>query len=219
MIKKDTLVINKYSYDSLGNMISDESKYTYVKFGYNKNNQLVSIDRYIDEGNLSSNYEVAKAYAKRQKWVNPQNTKSNYTWTFDYDNDGRMIRSNINGYGYIDYEYDKYNRIDKEVYYDINKIKTAVYIDKYDNHNNLIHRTEYRVIDLQHDSIVNEIIFEFDKKRNPFKGFNRLNTPGEGTNSNNIVTKKTNDYVLKYSYIYNNLGFPIKKDDLEYVYE
>jgi hypothetical protein len=217
MAKKDSLILNKYSYDSAGNMITDESKYYYIQYNYNKKNQLISIYDYRDEGDLSSNIQVVEAYEKRTTWVNPQNKRTHYTTTYEYDEKGQMSKSN-NDYGYLTYEYDDHNRINKETYFDIFGKRSAIYINSYDKNNNLINRKEYRVIAAEKNSLVHETKFEFDNKNNPFKGSKNSLIPGIDTNPNNIV-KYNWISVIEISYVYNEFGYPIKKDDIEFVYK
>jgi hypothetical protein len=217
IVKRETAILNKYSYDSVGNLITDESKYAYIKYNYNIKNQLISIYQYVDEGNLSSDIKVVEAFSKRLIWVNPQNTKTHYTTTFEYNEKGQMVKS-INDYGYLLYEYDSNNKIVKEIYYDMEGKKYSYYVDKYDNNGNLICKQEYLFLDKDKDSLVNERKFEFDNKNNPFKGINKSMIPGIDTNKNNIVMT-SGKYTFETSYVYNDFGFPIKKDNVEYMYE
>jgi hypothetical protein len=74
--------------------------------------------------------------------------------------------------------------------------------------------------------LMSRTLSEFDNMHNPFIVFTAEGIPGINTNENNIVrqtilyyysgTEESNINV--YDYDYNELGYPIRSNTLEYVY-
>src|SRR4030042_356688 len=73
---------------------------------------------------------------------------------------------------------------------------------------------------------IKNFYYENDDKNNPFKIFAVEGTPGSNTNKNNITKQTTinyyaeeeQSYTVEYSYEYNDLGYPVKANSLEYIY-
>ena len=217
------------------NLIDEEkSKFFYTKHNYNRNNQLVSSDFYVDPSIYSSSSSVLDAAMKRTEWVNPDNTAKECSNNYEYNRNGQLIKRTIlrlgtNYESYATFEYNSSGQISKETWYYENKEQG--YRDyAYDLAGNLISEKRYDL-----NSTTGEYepstttTYEFDKKHNPYRSFNRL-LPGLYTNQNNIV-KETYEILFEVdasiqkiqitenTYEYNDRGYPIKKNgDIEFVY-
>jgi len=105
------------------------------------------------------------------------------------------------------------------------------YIDYiYDESGNLINETKYRVLSTGITELLTTTEYEYDNMHNPFLAFKRLMSPSKYTNANNIVKEIYTIHfevdgitgkvqITENSYEYNDEGYPIKKNEAEYVYK
>lgn len=234
MVKYGSELWYVYTWNN-NNLIDEEkSRFFYTKHNYNRNNQLVSSDFYVDPAIYSSSSYVLDAAMKRTEWVNPDNTAKENSNTFEYNRNGQLIkrtilRLNTNYQSYATFEYNSSGQICKETWYYENKEQG--YRDYvYDSAGNLISEKRYDL-----DSVTGKYkpstttIYEFDNSHNPYRSFNRQ-LPGLYTNQNNIV-KETYEIhfevdasikkiqITETTYEYNSSGYPVKKDGIiEFVY-
>ena len=83
-------VYSEYTYNSVGLVLEEKSKYHYSKHNYNAMNRLIQSDHYWDESIVSSSSYVLEEAEKREEWVNPTNTEKDTYSTFKYNGDGRL---------------------------------------------------------------------------------------------------------------------------------
>jgi hypothetical protein len=224
----------EYSYNSLNLLETERSKFYYIGYTYNYENQLTMTEVYYDDNLLSSSWEIAEAANNRTEWVTPENTQRTSYKTYSYDKDGKLVSvSNYRQNGYLEYSELSYNgsgKVSRRSYFLENKI--SAYFDfLYDEKGNLIKASRFWVPVSGEDVLSYIYEYEYDTYSNPFKAFKRLIVPGLNgiyTNENNIV-KETYTIVGEYqslikriteiSYEYNDSGYPVKKgQSIEYEY-
>jgi len=215
-------------------LISEEkSKFFYTRHHYNNRNQLVSSDFYVDPGIYSSDSHIAQESMNRTEWVNADNTAREMFKTYEYNQDGQLIkysinRINTNYKSYSTFEYNAKGQISKETWYSDGKANGNT-IYTYNNAGNLILKTKNDILADGTIQLSTTTNYEFDDKKNPYLQF-KMQIPGIYTNQNNI-TKET--YTLWFevdafidkiqitetTYDYNNSGYPVKKDGIvEFTY-
>jgi hypothetical protein len=223
----------EYAYTGMNLLSEEKSKFHYEKHNYNNKNQVTTSDFYFDISMASSSSAVIETAMQRTEWVNPGNTSKSLTQTFDYNDQGQVIRKNYlrtsdpnPDYSEFTYENDKIIRITG--YY---KNAVSGYRDfSYDNKGNVIKQMQYTVSDEGISQLAATTDYEYDSKFNPFRAFGRLLQPGIYTNLNNIV-KETytlnspvqsiveNVQVTNNTYEYNLIGYPVRVNgSTEYVY-
>jgi hypothetical protein len=225
----------EYSYNAARLIKSEITKYQFTLFNYNSNNQLISTDYYWDVGILNKSLLVLDTVLNRIELANPLKTVKSGSITFDYDNNGRLIKSTfIHESGspseYSVFTYNQDNRISRQTLYWANNI--SGFIDySYDAQGNVIKEILYHVPATGSAVLSSATEYEYDDKPNPFKWMNRLMTPGVYTNQNNITKetctiysgadqKTTNVQITQNVYEYNSYGFPDKKNGtIKYLYE
>ena len=219
---------------TVSNLISEEkSKLHYTKHKYNDNNQLISSEYYYDPGMFSSCSTIALASMNRKEWVNADNTEVSLTRTYEYENDGALIRVRYIRPASDNKEYTEFifenGLISRQSMYWQDKL--SHYVDySYDARGNLLKAEKYQVLPTGEAKWLTINEYEYDDMRNPFQTFSRLITPGKYTSPNNII-KETytgnwevdpgmqNVSVTEYRYEYNDMGYPIKVNgDTEYIY-
>jgi hypothetical protein len=182
----------------------------------------------------SSSSHVIEAAMNRTEWVNPENTPKSITHLFDYKSNGQLERksyiSTAEIYSdYVEFVYENDRIIRLTGYYKDAISGYTNYI--YDNLGNIIKEMRYFVSPGGITELTTTTEYEYDRMHNPYQSFKRLITPGTYTNPNNIV-KET--YTLNFdvdrsiekvqvtenSYKYNEMGYPVEKNDLvKYLYK
>jgi hypothetical protein len=210
----DNDLFAEYTYTA-GNKISEEkTKYLYIKYNYNENNQLISTLTCEDPSLVSSNAAIADAGRKKKEWVNPSNSVNNRKKTFQYDSKGILVKT-VEDWGYSGFQYDHKNRICKQLIF--NDGKLVRFVDySYDRIGNLVKMTHYETDATGQQLIATTHEYEFDHKINIFRSFGLFMMPGKYTNPNNIVREVYTLYLTgkmqqetKTSYEYNESGYPV----------
>ncbi len=215
-------------------LISDEkSKFFYTRHNYNNQNQLVSSDFYVDPGIYSSDSHIAQATMNRTEWVNADNTAKEMFRTYEYNQNGQLIkysinRINTNYKSYSSFEYNAKGQISKETWYSDGKA-TGNTIYTYIDAGNLILKTRNDILADGTFKLSTTTNYEFDDKKNPYLLF-KMQIPGIYTNQNNIIKEtytlwfEVDAYIDKIqitetTYEYNDSGYPVMKDGtVEFVY-
>jgi hypothetical protein len=213
-----------YTYNP-ANLISEEkTMYQYIKHNYNDKNQLISSDYYTDFSFAGSNSSVFDASRRRREWVSPANTPKNKSESFEYDNTGRLIKSNDSA-GNCTYSLDGKNRISRQIFHRADLTISMDYT--YDQRGNVIKMSQSESGKSGMTTLVTTREYEFDNKFNPYRSFKSLMVPGKNTNYNNI-TKETytlhimekQKQVNEYVYEYNGMGYPVSVNKTtEYQYQ
>lgn len=222
-------VFYEYTYNSADLIREEKSKFHYSKYSYNRKNQLIQADHYFDLRMASSNWYVLEDALNRTEWVSPENTERSTWSTYEYDLKGRLEKVvNRTNDNYSRYTYEN-GRIVKRTSYHENK---ASFYQKfyYDVSGNLVKTERYNLLANGDAELSTTTEYEFDNKHNPYLTFRKLMTPGQNTNTNNIIKEtytlyfEVDDFiqpiqVTEYEYEYNSDGFPVKRSDgFEYVY-
>jgi hypothetical protein len=225
----------EYSYNSVNLLEIERSKFYYIRYTYNNENQLKMAEVYYDDNLLSSSWEIVQTANNRTEWVTPENTPRSSYKTYEYDKNGKLISvSNYRKNGYLEYSELSYNidgSVSRRSYFLESKL-SAYYDFLYDEKGNLIKTSRYWVPVSGEDILSYTYEYEYDDKSNPFKVFRRLVLPGLNgiyTNENNII-KETYTIIGEYSsltsriteihYEYNERGYPVKKgQSIEYEYD
>lgn len=222
----------EYTYTNSGLIYEEKSWGTYTKYTYNSDNLLERQDYYIDPALYSSSTQVIAEAQKRKEWANPNNVPKSVTNTYSYPKTGQFIERYVdraNGtQDYGKYELNEIGLVSKHIFY--NEGKPAGYVDYlYDELGNLIREKHYFISADGKTNLSNETEYEFDNQKNPYFPFNKLIFPGRNTNRNNITKETYTLYgettseiewlnITTHTYEYNELGYPIKVDDI-WVYE
>lgn len=222
-------VFYEYTYNSSDLIREEKSKFHYSKYSYNRKNQLIQADHYFDLRMASSNWYVLEEALKRTEWVSPENTDRSTWSTYEYDLKGRLEKVvNHTNDNYSRYTYEG-ERIVKRTSYHENKA-SVFDLYYYDETGNLVKTERYHILANGETELTTTTEYEFDNKRNPYLTFRKLLTPGQHTNTNNIIKEtytlyfEVDDFiqpiqVTTYEYIYNSDGFPLKRSDgFEYIY-
>jgi hypothetical protein len=223
----------EYSYSDSYLVREEKSKFHYTKHNYDEKDRLISSDYYFDPAMVSSSSTIYQAAMNRKEWVNPENTRVSLTKTYEYENDGRLIRVRYIRPSVSNPEYTEFtignDMITRQSMYWQNTLSS--YIDYfYDSKGNLLKAERYQLIspDSAKLQAVNE--YEYDDMQNPFRSFRQLLTPGRFTNTNNIIKETYTVYwevdpgmqnvnISEYTYEYNDMGYPVKVNGaMEYVY-
>ncbi|MCX6267059.1 MAG: hypothetical protein NTW16_06840 [Bacteroidetes bacterium] len=221
----DSELFSEYTY-TIENRISEEkSKYLYVKYFYNKKNQIISSATYLDPSVASSNSDILEAGKLRKEWVNPENSTDRKQTTYEYNTNGQLMKMNELS-GYCTFKFDSKNRICSQVFYQNEKINRRVEY-RYDKRGNVTEMCNYEIDEYGKPLLVTTHEYEFDHKVNPFKSFGVIMMPGKYTNSNNITEEVytlnimvNQKQITKYYYVYDEKGYPVSVNkNMTYIYK
>lgn len=217
----------EYTYNDQSQVVEEKSRMFYTKHNY-KDGKLISSEHYYDPGMYSSTGVIAQAAMNRKEWVNPLNTEKSSTKNYFYDSDGKLTRT-LNELNNCEYTYDDLNRIDRQIFYNENKV--SGYIEfYYDDRDNMVKRLHYWILTNGEPELQTTTEYEFDNNPNPYQSLQSLMLPGKYSNTNNIVKEtytihgEVDSWIKKVTvtenkYTYNSQGFPISKDGMEsYIY-
>jgi len=222
-----------YNYSRL--VSEEKSKYSYTKYNYNEQNQLVKTDYYVSQALLSPDRNILESALNQPGLMSFVNTELGGTIIFEYNASGQLVRTETlkpreSSSEYSEYRYDADGRIGREIlYWDNNVLGYIDYL--YDDRGNLISEALYSISSSGLAELNTSTQYEFDNKQNPFRSFQRLLSPGINTNPNNITKEiytihqsldevKDIVQVTSISYVYSSLGFPVRKNGtVEYLYE
>ena len=226
MEKYDSIILRKYIYNDAAQLIEQKIGHVaIIKYNYDEDNRLISIVNFTNPAVLRST--IVDSKQDQADWEDSSIPKRDTT-LFIYNKIGQIVES-TNYFGHQTYRYNDKNRI----------AQISVFIDgclarkndcKYDKRGNLIKMTNHVVKESGESERFKITTYRFDKKINPLNAFQISTDPGVFTNANNIVKsssvfKVKNDdmEVLNQSvynkYAYNELGFPVSKNGLQYIYE
>ena len=225
----------EYAYNDSGQLTSEKSKFNFNLNHYSAIGQLVSTDYYGNDAVLSSDAQVFQAAINSADWVTSANGVNGGSLSFDYNNNGQLIKTTyyrplVTSSEYSAFSYDASNRINRQTMY-WDDIATG-YIDySYDGKGNMIKEALYSLPLTGAAELITTTLYEFDSKWNPFKSVNKLLIPGVDTNPNNIIKETYTIHlaqgqgadkaqVIQNKYVYNTSGYPItKNDNTTYVYK
>jgi hypothetical protein len=233
-ILDDGEVTREYSYNEANLVTEEKSKFTYTSHTYNDANILVKSEFYLDPAMFSSSSTVIEAAMQRTEWVNPENTEKSLTQTFNYDGEGQLSRKTYTRPSVSHSEYSEFtwenDRISRSTMYWQDQI--SGYVDYfYDEYGNLFKEIKYMIPSSTGIAeLVTTTEYEFDNKLNPYRAFRRLMTPGKFTNMNNITKERYITHievpsyldtisVIAFTYEYNDMDYPVKVNgETEYIY-
>jgi len=226
-------VYRVFSYNGSNLLSEDRTKFTYIKYNYNENNQLISSDFYVDPAMFSSSSSVIENAYAREEWISPDNTEKSLTQSFNYDTDGKLIkqiytRPSVSNSEYSEFMWNDGRISRRTMYY---KDEISGYIDYlYDDKGNLTKESKYYVPSNGDTVLQTTTEYEYDNMKNPFRVFKRLINPGKYTNLNNIIKRtytihfEVDEWTQKIqvthnSYEYDDNDYPVKVNgEIEYVY-
>jgi len=222
-----------YSWNESYLISEEKTKYLYTRHNYNSKNQLISSDFYVDPGLYSSDLHLSQASMNRTEWVNPGNTERDMFRTYEYNQNGQLIkysinRINTNYKSYSSFEYNAKGQISKETWYSEGKANGNT-IYTYNDVGNLVLKTRNNILADGSFKLSTTTNYEFDNKKNPYLLF-KMQTPGIYTNRNNIIKETYQIWfevdafidkiqITETTYEYNDSGYPVKKDGIvEFTY-
>lgn len=225
-VNSGDLAVHGLTYNSAYLIRESTEPFTYKRFSYNDQNSLLKVEMAFSFNAFSCSmlpgqsiesdprkseisqyseyeYDAGLRLLKKSTYsIINGNSKLNYYFTYDYSNDKIVKLSMFNTQGlliqYDDYMYDDNGNIIRD--------------DQYSNNSGI--------------RLVKSVIYEFDKKNNPYKVFACEGSPGIYTNKNNII-KETSVYyngtsesgsTTIHAYEYNSLDYPVKIDKLACIY-
>jgi YD repeat-containing protein len=221
----------EYSYNESNLLHERKTKWSYTRYSYNDDHQLVSYEMYEDLRIASSDWSTLQAAMNRTDWVSPKNTEISGRATYSY-NDNKLTKITVTrlpggASHYVMFEYDNNDMISKQTFY-FNNQPSGFLEYSYDERGNLTVVTHKDFVNGS-PVVSSTEQFEFDDKNNPYKAFKRLLKPGEYTNENNIIKKTLTLYidvagvdkiqVTESRYEYNLKDYPIKKGDVRFEYK
>lgn len=222
-----------YTWNESYQISEEKTKYMYTRHNYNGQNQLVSSDFYVDPGIYSSDSHISQASMNRTEWVNPDNTERDMFRTYEYNQNGQLIKYSINRIitnykSYSSFEYNTKGQISKEIWFSEGKA-TGNTIYTYNDAGNLILRTRNDILADGSLQLSTTTKYEFDNKKNPYLQF-KMQIPGIYTNRNNIIKETYQLWfevdafidkiqITETTYEYNDSGYPVKKNGIvEFTY-
>jgi hypothetical protein len=224
----------EYIYSDSIRVSEEKSKFDYTIHDYNDKGQLISTEYYGNDDLLSSDLPTYQAALSNTVWVTPANGKLSGTLTYQYNDNGQLIktlntRPSVTTPEYSEFSYDANGRINKQTMYWDNG--ASGYVDyTYDGNGNLIKEMLYNMPSTGVAELLTTTDYSFDSSQNPYKLFSKLLIPGINTNQNNIIKEtytihltadegSDNVQVTENTYEYNTAGYPISKNgNISYIY-
>jgi hypothetical protein len=221
-----------YLYNSIGKISEEQSFLNCYRYSYDDNNRLVKEEYAFRYDSLEPNYIMTS-----------QNSTFVGYHIYEYDQDGKLnyikdYSKHINDsvfeyYRTVSLDYENGNIVRKNELY-VGRDSISDYTTyTYDDNRNLINEKYYsNEIEGPWFTLLWEYTYRYDNNNNPYRIYKERGIPGLYTNANNILESNEYNYHIvpgkiylwtrKYSYEYNDKGFPFKgKDgitDLEYAY-
>ncbi len=218
------------TYYNTSSVFEHLQRFSYRKFLYNGQNELMKIEIAMTLNALSCAIIPGTAF---EDGDDPRKAKIGQYIEFEYSNEG--ILKSKNSYFMNDdtpqlMQYEEFEYSQNEVV-KINVLNprdqlTHYYTYLYDQIGNVLEEEHYYMQNGDVAKLQTRILYEYDDKSNPHKVFEHEGTPGINTNTNNI-TRQTSinyygeeeqSYTIENVYEYNDLGYPVKKNHLEYIY-
>lgn len=219
-----------FTYYNTGKIFEHVQPFSYRKFLYNEQNQLTKIEIALSLNPLSCAIIPGDTFDEGD---DPRTASINQCITFDYLVDGNIyikVNYSVNAdmfYEMYSSEYEFTNdKVTKINLFNPQGQLTQFYTYLYDDNGNVLQEENYFVQDGTDTILQTRKLSEYDNKKNPFSIFAVEGTPGISTNKNNITKETTiyyydeeeQTYTVNYIYDYNDLGYPVKANNLEYIY-
>lgn len=219
-----------FTYYNTGKIFEYLTRFTYRKYLYNNAGQLVKIEIAQSLNPLSCAIIPGTGF---EEGADPRQAPIGHFVEFDYSGSGRIEKkrsyfnrdgnSQMTAYEVFEYEGDKVVRI--EVYNPADQLMNFFTYD-YDDRGNVIEELFYIRQNDDEDVLQSRKLSEFDDMNNPLRVLAAEGTPGPNTDMNNIVRQvyknyyedQTDSIIWENDYVYNNLDYPIRVNDLEYIY-
>ena len=229
MEKYDSIILREYIYNDASQLIEQKIGHVaIIKYNYDDDNRLISIVNFHNPAGLRST--LVGGRQDQADWENPSIPKRGDTTLYSYNKSGQIVES-TNYLGHQTYRYNDKNRIAQISGFIDGRLTNKIDY-KYDGRGNLIKMTNHVVKEIGESERFTITTYRFDKKTNPLKSFQIRTDPGIFTNANNIIETKSSKMlglknhdleVLNQSvynkYEYNELGFPIGRDGVQYIYQ
>lgn len=218
------------TYYNTGKIFEHVQPFSYQKFLYDEQDQLSRIEIALSNNPLSCAIIPGETF---EPGDDPRKAKVNQIVIFDYLDNGNInkkIHYSVND----DILYEMYSSELEYTHDKVTKIKlfnpegqlTQFYTYLYDDNGNVLQEESYFIQDATDTLLQTRKLNEYDDMINPFTVFAVEGTPGIGTNNNNITKETTiyyydgeeQTYTLENTYEYNDLGYPVKANNLEYIY-
>jgi len=217
------------TYYNTGYIFEHLQRFSYRKFIYNQKNQLIKIEIALSFNPLSCAIVPGASFTDGD---DPRKAKIGRYLEFEYSNEGKLKRRNfyfINDdnpqlTNYEEYEYNNDYIVKINVFNPQDQL-THYSTYSYDSNGN-VSEVEFHYMQDGDAKLQTRVLYEYDDKNNPFKVFAVEGTPGVNTNKNNITKQTTMYYygeeeqsdTVEYTYEYNDLGYPVKANNVEYTY-
>jgi hypothetical protein len=228
-VKASEYVMQDITYYNTGNIFEHLQGYSYRKFIYNQQNQLIKIEIAMSLDPFSCLFIPGATF---EAGGDPRNAEIGQYREFEYSNEGILTRKNsffINDntpqlMRYEEFEYNNNEVVKINVFNPQNQL-THYYTYLYDNNGNVLEE-DYYYMDGTEAKLDTRILYEYDDMNNPLKVFTVEGNPGINSNNNNITNQTTINYyndeeqshTAENLYEYNYLGHPVKVNNLEYIY-
>lgn len=219
-----------FTYNSSGEIYEYLQRYMYCKYQYNDKQQLTKVEISQTVNPLSC---AIIPGASLEDGDDPRKVPPSRITQFEYNTNGNLNQKDIyfvnegvqQRIQYFTFEYEN-NMIKKVNSYNNQDILTQYSTFEYDSRGNVVKEDSYYIDQDENATLNFTSIFELDNKKNPFRIFKNEGAPGRNTNPNNILKETTtyfydgasDSYSNEYVYDYNVDGFPIKVNDVVYIY-
>ena len=218
------------TYYNTGYIFEHVQRFSYRKFLYNKQNKLIKIEIAQSFNPLSCAIIPGTNF---EEGDDPRKAKVGEYIEYEYSDNGNLKTKNfyyindnnrqLMNYAKLEYESDKVVKI--KLFNPQDQL-THYYTYLYDSTGNVSEEEYYYIQDGADVKLQSRILYEYDDKNNPFNVFAVEGTPGINTNKNNITKQTTMSYyaegeqsdTVENSYEYNDLGYPVMANSLEYIY-
>jgi hypothetical protein len=219
-----------FTYHSPGFIFEYLTRYTYRKYLYDDQNKLERVEIAQSLNPLSCAIIPGTDF---EDGDDPRQAEIGQFIEFEYSGTGSLskkksyyINDNVDqlvSYEVFQYEGDKIVRIDT---YTPQGQLTQYHTYQYDSMGNMQQEEYYLIQEADLAVLQSRTLSEFDTMHNPFMVFAVEGTPGINTNKNN-TTRKTfiyyfsgteESYTQETEYEYNDLGYPISANAIEYIY-
>lgn len=218
------------TYYNTGYIFEHLHRFSYRKFLYNQQNQLMKIEIAMSFNPLSCAIIPGTDF---EDGGDPRKAKISQYIEYEYSDLGNLktkyfyfiIDGNHQLMNYSGYDYEN-GKVVKIKLFNPQDQFSQYYTYLYDSIGNVSEEEYYFMQDDAVAILQTRILYEYDDKNNPFKIFTVEGTPGINTNRNNITKQTTvsyyaeeeQSYTVENSYEYNELGYPVKVNNFEYIY-
>jgi hypothetical protein len=228
-IKTGSISQQQFNYNENCQLSESVEPYTYRKFTYDANNRVVKSEEANSLNPLSCYMPQG---IEGENISDPRKARISSYSVFEYNSSGKLSKKSnyfisdaVQLTSYATFEYQDNRIVRLNIENPFNEL-TEYYLYAYDENGNLI-REEYYLANSGSDGgLVSSTDFVFDSHNNPFFILSGEGEPGIYTNKNNITKETTSyyysgsayPYVKEYQLEYNAEGYPVKVNDLVYVY-